>query len=63
MASTLDSLIGVIPVVLVAGVAMKLTEKVFPTQQVAPKKISTRSTGRSRRPNSVGFGNFRNIGF
>lgn len=63
MPSALDSLIGVLPVMVVGGVAMKMTEGMFPRQSVRTTHRGKRGLRRPARRSGVGFGNFRNVGF
>jgi len=78
MAYGLEEMTGILPTVVVAGVAMKMTEKLFPSpgSNCATPGRRIRSKGRGRgltrgrgrgpigQPrSSVGFGNFSNLGF
>lgn len=59
MSSTIDQLASVLPVIVMGGVAMKMTQGMF--QSTKPK--TTRKRKRSKRARSMGFGNFGNVGF
>ena len=64
MASGLDAMTGILPVIMVSGVAMKMTERLFPQQQQAqPSRRRKATRRRARRAPSSGFGNFSNLGF
>lgn len=63
--SAVDSLAGIIPIVIVGGLAMKLTDKMMGNQKPLYRNRRQRPSngmGRNRRRRSVGFGNFSNIG-
>lgn len=60
----LEAMTGVLPTVLVAGVAMKMADKLFPSQHSQPRRAPRRtSRRRSRRTGGTGIGNFSNLGF
>lgn len=62
MTDALDSLTGLIPTVVAAGVVTKVTQSLFPGQQqpVSSKRVPKRSK-KSKKGNHPG--NFSNIGF
>ena len=63
MAFGLEAMTGILPTVLVAGVAMKMTERLFPSPNSQPRRASRRtSRKRSRRTHGTGVGNFSNLG-
>ena len=59
----LTAMTGVLPTVVVAGVAMKMTERLFdgrrPRRESRPRR---RQRTRSRVSTGMGFGNFSNLG-
>lgn len=63
MAYGLEAMTGVIPTVFVAGVALKMTERLFdgrgPRRESRPRR---RQGTRSRVSTGMGFGNFSNLG-
>lgn len=60
MSSGLDSLVGVLPVVVVGGLAMKMTERMFPERR---RKSSKRTSSHRLTRRKVNHpGNFSNIG-
>jgi len=64
MSDGLDALVGVIPTVLVAGVATKMTQAMFSQSAVRPR--SSRRVPYRRIPTRRGrasFGDFSNIGY
>ena len=64
--SALDSMMGILPVVAVAGVATKMANSLFPTEKTSSSRKGSKSSKMYRaisRPMSKpGFGNFSNIG-
>ena len=56
----LDSLTGLIPVAMGAGIVMKVTERVLPSRRHTRRGKGYRRSKRSRMPTSQG--NFSNIG-
>lgn len=59
--SAAEQITGIIPVVVAAGVATTITKSVF--QGTQPARGKRRSKGRSkRRRNSLGYGDFSNLG-
>ena len=68
--TALDSMMGILPVVLVAGVATKMTSSLFgnqePSRQRSPRRSRPRRRSRPSRPGSIpgmSFGNFSNVKF
>ena len=60
--STVESMTGLLPVVVTAGIAMKFAERVFPQQLVSTKKSKKKRDVYSQ--NYYGsFGDFSNIGY
>ena len=60
----LEAMAGVIPTVFVAGVGMKMVERLFPDQRSQPRRAPRRtSRKRSRRTSGTGVSNFSNLGF
>jgi len=65
MANGLDAMVGVLPVIMVSGVAMKMTEGMFNQRGTNRGQRPLRKPRRRafpRRSTGVGFGNFSNIG-
>jgi len=70
----LEALVGTIPVIVVGGLAMKMTERVLPSRGCPTPGRKIRSKGRGRglargrgrgpigSPRGLGFGNFSNLG-
>ncbi len=58
--SALDDIAGVIPIAIMGGVAMKVTENMFPTKSV-PRRVR-RVSKRGTKKAKLGFGNFSNLG-
>ena len=66
MADALEGLTNAIPVVVMGGVVMKMTESMMGTAKSATTKKVVRRTkkARSTRPaRNTGFGDFSNLGF
>jgi len=71
MSDGLDALVGVIPTVLVAGVATKMTQAMFSQSAVRPRssrrvpyrRIPTRRGRIPTRRGRASFGDFSNIGY
>jgi len=58
--SAVDSLTGLIPVVVAGGVVLKFTEAAIPKTQQSRRKSKRR---KARKQSSSGIGNFSNLGF
>jgi len=54
--STLDTMVSIIPVVIVGGMALKMLDVAMPKQKSARRK-------RKKSSGSPKFGDFRNVGF
>ena len=65
MANGLDALVGTLPVILVGGMAMNMTERMMSHTRQSRKRTSVkrRRTTRAytRRSSSLGFGDFSNL--
>jgi len=66
VASSLDTLVNTIPVILVGGMVMKMTEKIMsqssqPRERVPRKRKVNRTY--TRKSSGMSFGNFSNIGY
>jgi len=63
MAYGLEAMTGILPTVVVAGVALKVTERLFdgrrPRRESRPRR---RQRTRSRVSTGISFGNFSNLG-
>jgi len=63
MATALDQLTGTIPVIVMGGVAMKMTQSMFDQQQkYNGNRRRVRSRRNGRRVSRLGFGDFSNLG-
>lgn len=63
MSYGLEAMTGVLPTVVVAGAAVKITERLFDGRR--PRRVSRprrRQRTRSRSSTGMGFGNFSNLG-
>lgn len=59
----LEAMTGVLPTIMVAGVGMKMVERLFPDRRSQPRRAPRRtSQRRSRRTRRPGIGNFSNLG-
>jgi len=67
MAYGLEAMTGVIPTVFVAGVAMKMADRLFSSQESyrerRPRRSRRQRPYRQERRTGMGFGNFSNLGF
>jgi len=54
--STLDTMVSIIPVVIVGGMALKMLDVAMPKQKTTRRK-------RKKSGGSPKFGDFRNVGF
>jgi len=62
MSNGLTALTGTIPVIVMGGVAMKMTEGMFGRQRAQPTRRRRATRRRVRRAPSTSFGNFSNLG-
>jgi len=64
MASTVDQLTGMVPIVVAGGIALKFTDEALGRSGYSRngKRGRYGKKGRKSRRSSVGFGDFRNVG-
>lgn len=61
MASAVEAMTGLIPVVVAGGMVTSMTKSVFPNNTLAKPKRKSKRQSRKRRSEGLGYGDFSNL--